>query len=207
MIKQVSLLLACTSLIFLGAGCDNQPLEETGSVNKAKETGLVQEGNITQQNPEATHETIEQEKYTTYSGAYFDIDYPTDFSIDERVLDESMTNKYAEVAFISPNKNVEFHVYSPLWGGVAQYETVLDTEEVVAEQQNSTNDGFTITTTKWITIEAKDGSYARSMRIITTNNETVRYLFGITYSSQEELDLVREEHNHFTTSLVQFADA
>lgn len=172
-----------------------QPEQETESENEEKDI------------EEESEEVIDQKSYSGYSGAYFDIEYPSNFRVDERVLEGSFEDEYAEVAFLSPNENVEFYVFSPLWGGYSAYETILDSEEIVAEQVTSTGGEFNKKTVEWITVEAKDGSYARSMRIITMENETVRYLFGIKYSSQEALEQYREEYNHFTESLKQYADA
>jgi hypothetical protein len=131
----------------------------------------------------------------TYTGTWFDVKYPAGFDV-------SGTENADEAKFTSPDKKVEFFVYSPQWGGnPAEYLNLGVNEELVSEKTDQN--------TYSATIKDKSGSYTRSYLSIKnpegTDSETHK-VFGIKYTDQAAYDKYKEAYTAFKNSLVQYAD-
>lgn len=60
---------------------------------------------------------IREYSYVKYNGAWFDILYPSDFTPLPSIKSSSNIDNYKSVFFISPDKTVEFYIFSPQWSG------------------------------------------------------------------------------------------
>ncbi len=134
-----------------------------------------------------------------FKGAWFDISYPSSFTVLQGIKCQSMDG-VESAFFISPDKSVEFYVYSPQWSGEAS-DIVLKSDEKLASEKTDVKGNQTI---KWFTISAKDGSYTRSY--VQTITESTNQVFGIKYKNQSSFDKYKNEYLNFKKSLVQFAD-
>ncbi len=89
-----------------------------------------------------------------YNGAWFDIKYPSSFTVRESIKSVSGEG-YESAFFISPDKSVEFYIFSPQWRGEAKDIALKITEKLASEKKQKSGDAEI----KWWTISAKDGSY------------------------------------------------
>ncbi|NOQ73624.1 MAG: hypothetical protein GQ574_16580 [Crocinitomix sp.] len=195
--------------LFLLISCNSE-------VNNSLDNELEGQDKITTIVPEvmdsATLELIEwDQNYDVYQGNYFSIEYPSNFiaaPLEPTVTTESYTFIDSdEATFTSPNGEVEFFVYSPLWGGEPQsYLEQLDNEEITAEKETTDLDeiGFE-RTIKWITYSDKDGQYSRSF--VSTKTESTDLVFGIKSINDAAYEKYKEAYLRFKESLTQFADA
>lgn len=142
-----------------------------------------------------------------HSGNYFSVAFPGDFTAIEINGDEAR--------FISPDEIVEFYVYSPLWDGEPEtYLEVNETEELADESSSITakEDVYRDNVqTRWVTIQARDGSYMRSymhQRACHTTEllDCVSHVFGIKYRDADAYDQYRDAYKAFKASLTQSAD-
>ena len=145
-------------------------------------------------------------KWITYKGAWFEIKYPSGFTV--KPAGKSTTNLvgYDSVYFISPNNNVEFYVFSPQWKGEAKeieinpnIERLID--QNIVKEKNKMGQSKTI---RMFIAEAKDNSYFRAVRDETTDD--TRLIFGIKYKNKEMYNKYYNEYILFKKSLRQFAD-
>ena len=140
-----------------------------------------------------------KQSWSTYTGAWFKIEFPPGFEVRPSLDDSAF--------FISPDKKVEFYVFSPQWNGeptdfvfTSQSEKEIAREEQKSEQKIVP--GFTV---QWVTVKAKNGSYWRSWVDKETENNT-RTVFGIKYQNQEVYKKYKEQYRRFKGSLIQYAD-
>lgn len=142
-----------------------------------------------------------------HNGDYFSVTFPEDFTAIEINGDE--------VRIVSPDESVEFYVYSPLWDGQpATYLEIWETEELADESSTITikEDVYRDNVqTRWVTAQARDGSYIRSymyQRSCNTSEllDCVSYAFGIKYRDQQAYARYRDAYKAFKASLVQFSD-
>ena len=54
--------------------------------------------------------------YKTHKGAWFDIKYPADFLATDIQKSSTRQTGADATVFLSPDKSVEFYIYSPQWG-------------------------------------------------------------------------------------------
>ncbi len=134
-----------------------------------------------------------------FKGAWFDISYPTSFSANPGIKCQSMEG-VESATFVSPDKSVEFYVFSPQWSGEAT-DIILKNNEKLASEKSDVKENITI---KWFTISAKDASYTRSY--VQTTTESTNQIFGIKYKNQASFDKYKNEYLAFKKSLIQFAD-
>lgn len=146
-----------------------------------------------------------------YYGSFFKISYPQDFksspdgpkdTYPESDMEYIETD---EAVFTSQDGVVQFYVFSPQWGGTSKWESALENEKLVSskttEQEQEIGGMSTIT---YMTFEAKDGSYTRSISIKETEN--TKMAFGVKYPDIETYRLFKPEYLEFKKSLEQFAD-
>ena len=147
-------------------------------------------------------------KWTTYKGAWFEIQYPSDFKVKPAQKSATSTKGYDSVYFISPDNTVAFYVFSPQWQGKASetdIEINPDREELIEQNITKEKDQMgIIKTIRTVTVKAKDNSYVRAIRDETT--DTTRLVFGIKYKSKEFYNKFYNDYLLFKKSLRQFAD-
>ena len=177
-----------------------------------------------------------------YEGYYFSIKYPENFKshplkprsrfdINNRFKVKGVTPKLPpkyhyfietnEAYFTSPNKEVTFFVYSPLWGGTPnKYFDVADNEVLVDEIKTkglntSLYDGkeYDQVLTRRVTVKAKDNSYHRSFVHIRKRSSDFTLgvsnkdeVIGIKYKNKEAYDRYRDAYLAFKKSLLKSAD-
>ena len=145
----------------------------------------------------------------TYKGAWFQIEYPEDFTAKPS-LRSSSAKGYDSAFFVSPDKSVEFYVFSPQWNGQpSDIQLNTKTEEVVSDKTDNVPDTSQKVGTKSVrryTIAAKDKSYLRSY--VDTENKQVNYRFviGLKYPDIDVYREFQDKYKNFVKSLKQFAD-
>jgi len=147
-----------------------------------------------------------EEKWITYKGAWFEIKYPSGFTVKPSGKSTTNVEGYDSVYFISPNNNVEFYVFSPQWKGEAKeieinpnIEKLIDQSTI--KEKNKFGQSKTI---RMFIAKAIDDSYLRAVRDETT--DSTRLIFGIKYKNKEMYKKYYNEYIFFKKSLTQFAD-
>ena len=169
--------------------------------------------------PSTAKQTKSQETKTTklYRGSWFDIKYPASFiaapttPINSDGLNDGLSHiETDEATFTSPDKSVEFFVFSPLWSGdPIDYLSIKPTEEVVNEKTVTKGQGYEKSITHWVTVKAKDDSYYRSFVSIKNQADTesvVHHVFGIKYKTNEAYEKYKDDYTAFKKSLIQYGD-
>ncbi len=144
-----------------------------------------------------------------YSGSWFDIQYPVDFTPTptEPRQDESDTVQTDEAYFASPEGDVVFFVYSPLWGGDPEnYLDLLPTESIVSEKTDVKGDGDEKQETRWVTLKDNEGAYYRSYVSVKYQNSQLHHVFGIDYQDAAAYAKYKDAYVRFKNSLIQYAD-
>ena len=141
-----------------------------------------------------------------FKGSYFFVEPPEDFELADS------THDYA--AFKSPDEKVIFAVYSPLWHGEGEeiflqegeVEVSREVEETFIDMSEIGSD--TTQTDTYVTVEAKDDSYTRSIVEIFYRNEGggTQRIFSYQYKDQESYDEYLDQYLKFKKSLIQYAD-
>ena len=142
-----------------------------------------------------------EQKMLTYKGAWFEINYPAGFTVKPGQKSTTRQEGYDSVYFISPDRSVEFFVYSPQWKGEGEGIEINPNLETLIEQNTEKHKSKKI---RWFTVKAKDNSYLRSIRDDTT--ESTRLVFGIKYKNKAMYDKYYHDYIAFKESLRQFAD-
>ena len=142
-----------------------------------------------------------EQKWLTYKGAWFEINYPSGFTVKPAQKSTTKQVGYDSVYFISPNNDVEFYVFSPQWNGEAKDIEINPNIERLIDQNTEKHKSKTI---RWFTVKAKDNSYLRSIRDDTT--DSTRLVFGIKYKNKAMYDKYNNDYISFKKSLRQFAD-
>jgi len=149
-----------------------------------------------------------------YKGNYFSIEYPEDFKV-------RTSHSKDEAYFTSPDKSVEYFVYSPLWGGEPEaYLKIKSNEKRVSQKTikgKNTNPNRDrdrdVQITHWVTLAAKDGSYTRSYMHIkrkssdkTLKMSDIDLVFGFKYQNARARKIYANAYTLFKKSLEQFSD-
>jgi len=190
-IKPVSAFLA---VLMISNSCKKE-------VTKAdSEKDSVQINNI----KKSTENSVSAEPltYKKYSGAWFDIDYPSSFKAENSQKSETNVNGYDSATFTSPDGKVQFYIFSPQWSGVPE-NIVLKSSEIQTDSSSTVENGLEVK--RW-TIAAKDGSYVRSYESTSETKLNINKVFGIKYAFKKDLDKYKDAYLHFKNSLEQFAD-
>lgn len=138
----------------------------------------------------------------TYKGAWFDIKYPSGFTAKGSLKSASAAQGYESAVFTSPDKLVQFYVFSPQWNGEATDIALKATEKISNTQSKFSGKQET----KWWTITAKDGSYSRSYQEKKNEELNVSWVLGIKYKNQAAFNRYKKNYGAFKRSLVQYAD-
>lgn len=143
----------------------------------------------------------------TYESGYFSVQIPQNFTATKVTKNEA--------TFISPDQKVEFFIYSPLWSGKPKtYLAVRQTEKIVSQNSTKTlkpNLHQNHVQTRWVTIQAKDGSFTRSfMQQRACHGDTfedcLSHVFGIKYKNKQAYNQYKQTYIAFKKSLQQFTD-
>lgn len=151
----------------------------------------------------STASVFAAEKIKSYRGAWFEIAYPSTFSVQPSIKSEGIQGKFESVYFASPDKLVRFYIFSPQWAGenadiaVKPGENAAVTEKTEKDQQM---------TRRYFTIKPKKEGMTRSYVENTNEDKTVRWVIGIEYANQAAYDKYKSQYLKFKKSLVQFAD-
>jgi len=138
---------------------------------------------------------------TIFSGAWFSVHYPSSFTAKPS-LKSSSADGYESVFLVSPDKQVEFYVFSPQWNGdptdirLTSSENLVTTKKTVKGSQTHT----------WWTIAAKDRSYSRSYYQVMDELSNTIKVFGIKYKNQQAYNKYKRKYSVFQSSLIQYAD-
>jgi len=140
--------------------------------------------------------------WPTYRGAWFRIGYPPNYTVQPSLKGATSGDRgYDSVFFISPDKKVEFYVFSPQWSGEPTDVAVnSNTENLVSTrtvQQKGKKAPITITK-----ISAKQGAYKRLL--IDIKNGSTHKVFGVKCPYSESFGRYIKHLNRFRKSLVQF---
>lgn len=140
--------------------------------------------------------------YKLFKGAYFDIEYPTNFKPHFGGKKVSKDEPVDSTYFTSPDSAVEFFIFSPLWSGDVDY-TEMKLGEKLKEEKETNENGYINT---WKTFVAKDGSYTRSFHMIYHPDYNTKKIYGIQFQSSKAYDKYKKEYLHFKKSHKQYAD-
>lgn len=151
----------------------------------------------------ADNSSDSKNEWKKFEGAWFEVKYPGDFSIQASIKSLTSTNGYDSAFFNGPDNKVAFYVFSPQWSGEPS-DIVLnkDTENLSSLNETKKN-GKKIFQYK---IEAKDGSYSRIYEDQQDPETKTRHVFGIKFKDQETFDHYKGKFEQFQSSLIQFAD-
>lgn len=139
--------------------------------------------------------------FLQFRGAWFDIMYPAEFF--PKIIQKPVPgkDKADAVIFSSPDKLVEFYIYSPQWGGFAPgIEINPTTERLDSEKSRKSKDGI-IT---WFTISSRKGDYIRSYQEF--KSDSVHWVVGIKYKDKNSYNQYIKQYLFFKKSLKQYAD-
>lgn len=157
-----------------------------------------------------------------YTGNNFAIEYPAEFSA--RAGKKHSRDDYQagdEAFFTSPDKYVEFFVYSPLWDGKPDYYLEVAKTEILLDEKISktkNNDPFVDKAldqkiTHWLSVKAKDDSYFRSFvhTSLRSSDASLKIagidtVFGIKYKNKQSYDKYKTAYIAFKQSLQKVAD-
>ncbi|MFA7314383.1 MAG: hypothetical protein WC025_00425 [Candidatus Magasanikbacteria bacterium] len=207
--KKIISLASLSLFLLLGFGCQTQKQEQNTTLPPAVEE--LQTQTVSENKKQNTSETTNNPTkvgVTLYKGLWFDIQYPQNFNA-------TPTTQTDEAYFLSPEGNVEFFVYSPLWSGTPKnYLTMASNEELVSEKIEETKASqqprqYGDKITRWVTIKAKDGSYYRSFVSIKEQVDTgseLHHVFGIKYKDNTSYQKYRDDYITFKESLHQYSD-
>lgn len=138
------------------------------------------------------------QEWQVFRGASFKVDYPPNFVLRASLVNPTFSDFYISAFFTSPDKTVEFYIYS--FGGEGEAtDIVLDTltEVLVARsRQIMKKAGKTIVRK---TIKAKNNSYERSYED-TEFKDSGRLVFGIKYKDKNAYQKYRSDYLKFKQS-------
>ena len=100
----------------------------------------------------------------TFKGAWFEVDYPSNFKVQPSMKSATSENGVESAFFTSPDKSVQFYVFSPQWAGQPSDISLRSNEKISSSKTSNTGGKIT----KWWTIKAKDGSYTRAYEQAST---------------------------------------
>jgi hypothetical protein len=141
--------------------------------------------------------------WTLYKGAFFDIKYPSNFSVVKREPGNGTEPGQVDGAsFKSPDGKVEFYVFSPQWEGTPTWFRKRPGEKCVSYKQTKKNE----VTTTWVTYRGPGGAYERSYVDSHDTRLNTRKIFGFQYRNKSAYQTYRARYLKFKGSLIQYAD-
>lgn len=138
----------------------------------------------------------------TFSGAWFDINYPAEFTV--QALPPGTPAAEADAAeFTAPDGSTAFYVHSPLWGGAAPGIAIDPATETLAEERTVTDGPLRH---HRFSIAANDGSRGRAYLTTTDTRGPSNWTIGRSWTSAAALARYQEAYLDFRGSLVQYSD-
>jgi hypothetical protein len=138
----------------------------------------------------------------TFRGAWFRVWAPPSFAVVPSLKSTTAQEGFDSVFFRSPDRQVEFYVFSPQWSGEPTDIALATTEKQTAFETKAS----VAKVVSWYSIEATDGSYIRTYQDTRSKDGSVRSVVGLKYSSKAAYDRYRADYARFKGSLTQFAD-
>lgn len=178
-----NILLSFIVLLLIGAGCTNY----TDTPQKPTESN--------------SQPTIPKTVSDTYIGAWFEISYPSGFTIFEREKSPTAESDYDGVSFISPDSSAEFYIYSPQWRGESIWENIQNGETIFIDKDTNSENGLKINTK---VIQNTQENFYRTIEVVEMYD--AKYVFGFRYKDDQVYNLYKDTYEEFKSSLIQFAD-
>lgn len=139
----------------------------------------------------------------TFRGAWFEVDYPADFEARGSILSETAGDgTFDSAIFTSPDGEVEFYIFSPLWGGEPDDIDLTEGEKLSASEENKSEKNIV---TFW-TISGPRNSYLRSYQKTRNPQENTTRIVGIKYKNRKAYNRYKKQYLAFKFSLRQMAD-
>jgi hypothetical protein len=141
--------------------------------------------------------------WTSYRGAWFGVKYPVGFSVKPCETGPRRTGKAPDGAsFLSPDRLVEFYIYSPQWSGQPTWPKKRPGEKTVSHrvQRQGTR------TATWVTYVGPSGAGTRSYVDTVDTGLNTRLVFGFAYRNRTAYNAYRPLYLRFKASLEQYAD-
>lgn len=176
---------------------------EEDKEDEKKEAETKEEPEVDNIAPHSEDEQGAEETYKKHAGRFFDIEYPESFSIlsEETGLfpDNELYPGTDGVTVLSPDKKVEFYVFSPLCKGDAKWKTAQAGEKKGSETSTGTEDNI-------ITRASISGpGYARFYEEQTGEyDDSCIRVFGLKYTNAADYEPFKTAYLHFKSSLVQY---
>jgi hypothetical protein len=170
----------------------------------------------------AADSSVQSGKTLIYHGAWFAVRYPSDFHAwpGQPALPGGTASDSA--FFTSPDRSVQFYVYSPQWNGTPEYASPYVGETQLASFVKTTKysgplqpqglpAGATVSRgdiirVSWTTVQNKKQGYCRSWENWQNTTLNISFTFGIRYRNSRSLTRYRPEYLAFRSSLEQFGD-
>lgn len=187
-VRDCGLLLGMVVLAVLPSGCSRNPPVARKTPQRAA--------------PTAQH-PVEKPRSSTYRGAWFDVSYPGDFIARPSMRSSTKAEGFDSAFFTSPDKTVEFYVFSPQWNGKPT-DIEMDPDTEISVSQSCETSGGTIV--RRVTVKARDGSYLRSFVDTVRSESNTRLVFGIKYRTPPDYERYKPHYLRFKDSLVQYSD-
>lgn len=138
----------------------------------------------------------------TFKGAWFQVKYPSSFT-PKSSLKSATSQEGCESAFFkSPDKLVEFYIFSPQWSGNPTDISLKSTEKLLSSTSQTSGSKIV----KWWKISAKDGSYTRSYQENKDTLQNTNMVIGIKYKNLNAYNKYKKQYLAFKSSLTQYAD-
>ena len=139
----------------------------------------------------------------TFEGAWFDVTVPAEFKATP-LLPGLSSDGHDSASFTSPDGSVSFYVFAPQWSGNPLTIAIDPETEVLRDETTSVLENGV--KNRWWTIDAKDGSYARSYHEVTDAEGTSRHVIGTKYASVVALQTYGADYACFKNSLERYLD-
>jgi hypothetical protein len=150
--------------------------------------------------------------WTRYSGAWFDVTYPSTFKAVPVQKSETRLDGFDSARFVSPSGDIEFYVFSPQWAGHASVLDVDSNCERITSQKILMTDfqlsgGRETNAIKdtWLCIAALDKSYVRFVHC-HDHVQNGEWVFGIRCKDMKTYSHYKSDYQKFRASLIQYAD-
>ncbi len=203
--KAYIIVILITSLSIIIACLGNN---EKGNKDKANDTYSKIENTdsiskVVDYDKDKEEESVNKEVATkTYNGAWFSVKYPASFTVKPSLKYKSEEG-YTSVFFESPDKLVEFYVFSSTLGIEPTDIKIKNTEKLVSKNKIEKMVGIK----KAWTIAAKDGSYMRSYKSVSYGDGLIdSEIIGIKYKNDDAYKKYKADYLVFKNSLEQYAD-
>jgi len=137
-----------------------------------------------------------------FSGDYFEVTVPSDFTVRPSIKTKDGTT-YDSAFFTSPDGEVEFYIFSPL-GNEEAYDLNINPniEKTISTSSQPSSDKI-IT---WSEYKALDGSYLRAYQYTREKSGRLISVIGLKYKSQEAYKKYKQTYLSFKKSYTLTGD-